>query len=94
MSNENDIKLIVSLLEQTTTLSIVQKFLKKNQLAYSGTWEEVYSKRILPAVLDGKIQTKTLVDFLSEVEEFGNHHVFCIKLMISRNYIGYLTRKL
>lgn len=74
--NESDIQLIVSLLEQTTTIPIVQKFLKDNGLPHSGTWEDIYKKRVLPAVLDNKLTNRDLLSFLSEVEEYGNQHIF------------------
>jgi hypothetical protein len=74
--NEHDIKLIVSLLRDTTTLDAVQQFLKLKGLASSGTWDDIYAIRILPAVIDGSLTTQELISFLGEVEEYGNQHIF------------------
>lgn len=74
--NEHDVQLIVSLLKDTTTLVRVQQFLKSKEVSSSGGWEDMYSKRILPAVIDGKLTIQELTSFLEEVEEYGNQHIF------------------
>lgn len=94
--SENDVQLIVSLLKDTTTQARVQQFLKEKGLPYSGSWDEIETKRILPAILDGKLSTQELITFLTEVEEFGNQHVFlyqCSKSLVDKLMDQVKTKK-
>ena len=70
---------IYKLLQETTSKEIVQNFLKNKGLHYSGTWEEVYSKRIIPAIEANQITEDDLIELLRDSEEYGRQHIFLYK---------------
>jgi hypothetical protein len=68
---------IAKLLPNLTSLGVVSEFLKSKQLHHSaGSWEEMYTKRILPALRQNKLSIKDLIRLLGDAEEFGRAHVF------------------
>lgn len=72
-----DFNLLVRLLEEATSLTVVSEFLKKRHLTHSaGSWEEMKDKRLAPALKSGGITLDELNALLSEVEEFGGAHTF------------------
>lgn len=69
--------LILSLLEQSTTIDRVRDFLQKQELPHSaGSWQEIKESRIGPALKDGTLGHDKLLDFLRDSEEHGRQHVF------------------
>ena len=78
--NKNQIDLTIKLLEQTTSLEMLEEFLKTKKIPHSaGSWESIKTSRILPALENKKISCKELVDLLSSLEECGHQHVFLYK---------------
>jgi hypothetical protein len=68
---------IIALLEQVTSLGVVQEFLKSKNLRHSaGSWPEMRDKRILPAVENNEISNLDLISLLRSAEECGRQHVF------------------
>jgi hypothetical protein len=69
--------LIMKLLPDMTSLSVVSEFLKSKGLPHSaGSWEEMHDKRIAPYLNSQKITLQDLIHLLGEAEEFGRSHVF------------------
>lgn len=75
-SIKDTVQSILKLLEQATSKDVVVEFLKSKKLHFSGTWTEIFEKRIYPAVQDGVITVNELVELLSKAEETGRQHVF------------------
>lgn len=70
-------RLVSELLQQTSSLAVVRNFLKEKGLTYSaGSWEDMLSKRILPAIENHQLTNDDLVELLRSVEECGHQHVF------------------
>jgi hypothetical protein len=75
-SIKDNVESILKLLEQATSKDVVVEFLKSKDLHFSGTWTEIFEKRVYPAVQDGIIKVNELVELLSKAEETGRQHVF------------------
>lgn len=69
-------KKILELLRQTSTKEVIQLFLKGKTIPFSGTWDEISEKRVLPAAAENKITNLELVQLLRSAEEHGRQHVF------------------
>lgn len=70
-------KVIFELLRQSTSLPVVSAFLKAKGLTHSaGSWEEMFEKRISPAIAAFEISNDDLVALLRSVEECGRQHIF------------------
>lgn len=79
MLSEEDKKLsvvIFGLLRNATSQQVVKDFLKSKNVPTSGNWDELYQKRILPALNESKFTVKDLRELLQSVEEFGRQHTF------------------
>lgn len=84
MSGEPSIRLIIELLRQTTSLKVISEFLKSKGVPHSVVgWEELYSRRIEPAISSGAISKSDLVTLLRSVEETGRQHVFLYRTKTS-----------
>lgn len=70
------IKTVLDLLEDATSKEVVQDFLRKKGLHYSGTWSEVREKRLIPYLNDHVITIEELIELLGAVEECGDQHIF------------------
>jgi hypothetical protein len=71
------VDLIAKLLRQTSSLAIVSEFLKVKGIPHSASsWEEMVTKRLLPAINSKDITTQDLMELLRTVEEYGRQHVF------------------
>jgi hypothetical protein len=69
--------LIMSLLPNMTSLSVVSEFLKSKGVPHSaGSWEDMREDRIAPYLKSHKITIDDLTRLLGEAEEFGRSHVF------------------
>lgn len=79
-NSRKQVKLIMSLLEKTTTKEVVCDFLKAKGLNFSGTWSDLLEKRILPAFLEKKISLQELTSLLSSAEETGRQHILLYQL--------------
>lgn len=87
-------KEIVSLLQQTTSLSIVSNFLKHKNVPHSaGSWEDMLEKRIIPLVSNNGISNNELVNLLSSVEEYGKQHVFLQKCKATSKAAQFMDRE-
>ena len=81
---------IRKLLPTLTSLGVVSEFLKGRGIHHSaGSWEEMHTKRILPALRKGKISIVDLTRLMGEAEEFGRAHTFLYqaKKVDIKNYI-------
>jgi hypothetical protein len=58
-------------------LAVVRNFLKGKGLTYSaGSWEDIVTKRIFPAIENHQLANDDLIELLRSVEECGHQHVF------------------
>lgn len=70
-------RVIFNLLRGATSLSVVRDFLRSKRLAISApNWDEMYARRIEPALNEGTLSVSELRDLLREVEECGRQHIF------------------
>lgn len=79
MLSEEDKKLsvvIFGLIRNATSQQVVKDFLKGKNVPTSGNWDELYEKRILPALTQAKFTVNDLRELLQKVEEFGRQHTF------------------
>jgi hypothetical protein len=75
-----DSEAIVDLLRQATSIGVVSSFLRAKGFPHSaGSWELLYRRRILPALIDGQLSRDDLIQLLRSVEECGRQHVFLYK---------------
>lgn len=80
MTQQAKLNNILELLEQITSLSVVQEFLKRKGLRHSaGSWTDMRDKRLLPALEDNSIDIGDLIELLRYSEECGRQHVFLYK---------------
>lgn len=81
MTKRIDVTLVHKLVSQATSLAVVSDFLKSRGLPHSaGSWDEMYERRIQPALQDGRLSVAEFVDLLRTVEEYGKQHIFLFKL--------------
>lgn len=74
------LSLLFSLIERATSIAVVRDFLKSRGLQHSaGSWEELRTKRVLPAYDEGKISLADLHELLRSTEGYGRQHVFLFK---------------
>jgi hypothetical protein len=72
-----DIARVAELLRFSTSIKIVQDYLRGRNLPFSAAgWEELIAKRIIQPVNDGKLDVVDFLKLLSSVEECGRQHVF------------------
>lgn len=70
-------EVIFSLLRQATNQQVVRDFLKsKNVPVSAANWEDLYEKRIEPALQQGKFTVSEFRTLLQQVEEYGRQHTF------------------
>ncbi len=82
MESNSNALLIIKLLQETTTLSIVSNFLKDKGLHHSASsWDQLRAERILPALAEHRIDIKDLVNLLRTAEEYGRQHVFLYRCL-------------
>lgn len=68
---------IFNLLKQTTSISVISTFLRNKGLTHSASsWDDLYNKRIVPAVAEGQLSEDELSALLASAEECGNQHIF------------------
>jgi hypothetical protein len=67
---------IFELLKNATSQQVVRDFLRQKGVATSGNWDELYEKRIEPALNEKKLTIKDLRELLQTVEEYGRQHTF------------------
>lgn len=68
--------IIFELLKNAASQQVVKDFLKSKGVPTSGTWDELYAKRIEPALNEQKFSIKDLRELLQTVEEYGRQHTF------------------
>jgi len=90
-SVKDQVQSILKLLEKTTSKDVVTEFLQSKKLHFSGTWVELFEKRVYPAVEEGKIQVEELIDLLSKAEETGRQHIFLYQ--IPKDTLDTLTKE-
>lgn len=67
---------IFELIKKATNQQVVKDFLKDKGVATSGNWDELYDKRILPALRQSIFTVTDLRALLQTVEEYGRQHTF------------------
>lgn len=68
------------LLRLNATAGDLELELKQRSLAYSAVnWDELLSKRIVPALDSGALDDRDLYGWLRDAEEYGRQHVFLYK---------------
>lgn len=71
------LSLLLKLIERATSIAVVRDFLKARNLPHSAaSWEDLRTKRILPAVNEGRLSLAALNVLLRSTEGFGRQHVF------------------
>lgn len=74
------LRLLLLLIERATSIAVVRDFLKSRGLPHSaGSWEDLRTKRILPAYDEGHVSLADLQALLRRTEGFGRQHVFLFK---------------
>lgn len=74
------LSLLLLLIERATSIAVVRDFLKSRGLQHSaGSWEELRTKRVIPAYDEGRISLADLQDLLRRTEGYGRQHVFLFK---------------
>lgn len=80
MLSKRDVQLsrvIFELIKNSTSQNIVKDFLEAHGVPKTAAnWDEYYSKRILPALEEGKFSIVDLRGLLQRVEEHGRQHIF------------------
>lgn len=77
VENAEKLRLLLTLIERATSIAVVRDFLKSRNVAHSaGSWEDLRTKRILPAIDDGKLTLADLHTLLRRTEGFGRQHTF------------------
>ncbi|WP_191830522.1 hypothetical protein [Pseudomonas fluorescens] len=78
--DKNLAKILFGLLKTATSQTVVKDFLRTKGIPVSAqNWDDLYEKRIEPALTEKKIAIKDLRDLLQQVEEFGKQHTFLFK---------------
>jgi len=69
--------LLFQLIQSSTSIAVVSDFLKRKHLHFSaGSWEDMFTLRLIPYLDDGSITIAELVSLLRNVEEYGRQHIF------------------
>lgn len=77
--------LLLKLLERATSIAVVREFLKKRNVPHSASsWEELRTKRIVPAINEGQITLNDLHALLRSTEGFGRQHIFLFECQSDR----------
>lgn len=71
------LSLLLKLIERATSIAVVREFLKSRNIPHSAaSWEELRSKRIVPAIDERRITFADLHALLRSTEGFGRQHIF------------------
>jgi len=74
------LSLLLKLIERATSIAVVRNFLKARNLPHSaGSWDDLRTKRILPAIDDGQLTLAALYALLRSTEGFGRQHIFLFR---------------
>jgi hypothetical protein len=75
--NQRELDAIQRLLRANATMGDIVLQLKERDLTYSATgWDDLFTKRIVPALRNGSLSRNDLVQWLRDAEEYGRQHVF------------------
>lgn len=70
-------RVIYGLIKNGTTQAVVKEFLKEKGLAHSAAnADDLYERRIVPALEAGVVEVRDLRNLLRSVEECGRQHIF------------------
>lgn len=74
------LSLLLKLIERATSIAVVRDFLKSRNLSHSAaSWDELRTKRIFPAIEEGRLTLADLHGLLRHTEGFGRQHIFLFK---------------
>lgn len=80
MSKSATLPLIFDLISRATSIAVVSEFLKARGLTSSaGSWADMFTQRIEPALASSQLSMKDLIDLLRSVEEYGRQHIFVFR---------------
>lgn len=78
-------KIIFRLLKQATSQQVVKDFLRENgQPVSAQNWDDMYDKRIRPALDSARFTIADLRGLLQQVEEYGRQHTFLFRCQPER----------
>lgn len=79
------LSLLLKLIERATSIAVVRDFLKSRNLPHSAaSWDDLRTKRIVPAIEEGQLTLADLHGLLRRTEGFGRQHVFLFKCPADR----------
>lgn len=79
------LSLLLKLIERATSLAVVRDFLKSRNLSHSASsWDELRTKRVLPAIDEGQLTLADLHALLRRTEGFGRQHIFLFRCPVGR----------
>jgi hypothetical protein len=74
---ERELELFKKLLRENCNLADVSGTLKALKIPFSaGSWNDLFEKRLEPAIRDGKIGREQLLRLIRDGEEYGTQHIF------------------
>ena len=72
----NNLTGLYSLIHSNSSLANMQALLRDKGLPFSGTWNDIFSKRIPTALEEKTLLEADLFEFLQDSEEHGAQHIF------------------
>lgn len=79
------LSLLLKLIERATSIAVVRDFLKSRNCPHSAaSWDDLRTKRIVPAIEDGRLTLADLYGFLRRTEGFGRQHIFLFRCPADR----------
>lgn len=70
-------RVIFDLLKNASSRAVVEEFLKGESIPHTAaTWDDLYTKRIFPALEEGQLTLSKLRDVLRDADENGRQHIF------------------
>jgi hypothetical protein len=83
---------IFRLLRENGNMGEIALQLKERSLTYSATgWDELFEKRIAPAIESAKLDRSDLVNWLRDAEEYGRQHVFLYECSKNAALLNHLS---
>ncbi|MBI6710334.1 hypothetical protein YA0599_19095 [Pseudomonas syringae] len=80
LAERKQAKTVFGLIREATSLEVVRDFLRDRKIPTTApNWDELYTKRILPALEAKTLTLSDLSELLRDVEEYGKQHIFLFK---------------
>lgn len=79
-AEQKQVKIVFGLIREASSLEVVRDFLRDRDVPITApNWDELYTKRVLPALESKKLAIEDLSVLLRQVEEYGKQHIFLFK---------------